>query len=160
MNDLRQVEQALRTVPWLDQLEELALERLLKISRIMRLEADEILFSEGDKEDYLYILIEGRISLEMNVPGRGNTHIYTAEPFDIIGWSSVTPVIRQRTATARSLSPAMLVALDAIKLRQLCDDDSKIGYVLMRRLANIIAMRLLVTRFQLVELLSTLPRPS
>lgn len=159
MNDLHQVERAIRSIPWLNQLEELSLERLRKISRIIHLGSAEILFHEGNKEEYLYILLEGRIAIEMNVPNRGNTLVYTIEPFDIIGWSSVTPVIRQRTATAKTLSLSTLLALDAIKLRQLCDVDNKIGYTFMRRLANTIAMRLLVTRFQLVELLSKLPQP-
>lgn len=160
MNDFSQVEQVIRSIPWMDQLEQFALDRLRIISRIIQLESGQLLFHEGDKEDYLYILLEGCIALEMNVPNRGNTLIYTAEPFDIIGWSSVTPVVRQRTATAKTVTPAKLLALDAIKLRQLCDEDNKLGYIFMRKLANIIAMRLLVTRFQLVELLSKLPQPS
>lgn len=159
MNDFQQVERAIRSIPWLNQLEDLSLESLRKISRIIQLGSDEILFHEGDKEEYLYVLLEGRIAIEMNVPNRGNTLVYTVEPFDIIGWSSVTPVIRQMTATAKTLSPSTLLALDAIKLRQLCDEDNKIGYTFMLRLANTIAMRLLVTRFQLVELLSKLPQP-
>lgn len=160
MVDLHQVEQAFRSIPWLHPLDRIALDRLHKISKIIRLDSGTILFNEGDKEDYLYIIIEGHIALEMNVPDRGRTKILTAEPFEIIGWSSATPVIRQRIATAIATSPASLLAIDANKLRQLCDEDNKIGYVFMHRLANIIATRLLVTRLQLVDLLSKLPPSS
>lgn len=158
MTEYHQVDQGIRSIPWLHPLDENALDRLRQFSRIIHLEPGNTLFNEGDKEDYLYILLEGRISLEMNVPNRGRANILTAEPFDIIGWSSVTPVIRQRTATATTISPATLLALDANKLRQLCDEDNTIGYIFMHRIANIIAMRLLVTRLQLVDLLSKLPQ--
>lgn len=159
MTKANEVEEALHSIPWLDQLDQFSLDRLQTISRIIQLDGDKILFNEGDKEDYLYILLVGRIALEMDVPRRGKTLIFTAEPFDIIGWSSATPIIRQRTAAARTLTPAHLLAFDSSKLRQLCDEDNKIGYVIMRRLANIIATRLLVTRLQLVELLSNIPQP-
>lgn len=92
------------------------------------------------------------MAIEIYVPGRGRQRIYTAEPMGIVGWSSATPVIRQRTASARAVLPGRLVYLDAVKLRQLCDQDRDPGYVVMRRMANVIAGRLLVTRLQLLDM--------
>ena len=78
----------------------------------------------------------------------------TAEPFDSIGWSSVTPIIRQRTASARAVVNSCLLAVESNKLRQLCEEDHELGYTVMRHLANVIAARLLVTRLQLLAQLS------
>jgi hypothetical protein len=44
------------------------------------------------------------------------------------------------------------VALDAQKLRRMGEEDHDLGYVVMRRLANVIASRLLVTRLQLLDM--------
>ena len=80
--------------------------------------------------------------------------IYTAEPMDIVGWSSITPVVRQRTAAARAVLPSRLVRMLAVELYKLCDEDHDLGYVVMRRLSNVIASRLLTTRLQLLDMFS------
>ena len=78
--------------------------------------------------------------------------IYTAEAMDIIGWSSITPVVRQRTAGARAVLPSRLVRMQATALYKLCDEDHDLGYVVMRRLSNVVASRLLTTRLQLLDM--------
>lgn len=144
---------AFTSLPWVQDLNDDQIEALVRISKFQITESGEFLFHQGDKEDYLYILLEGRVAIEVDIPTGDRVVFYQAEPVDFIGWSSVTPVIRERTASARALIPSKLVAVDAIKLRELCDDDQQLGYVIMRRLANVIATRLLVTRMELIELL-------
>jgi CRP/FNR family cyclic AMP-dependent transcriptional regulator len=41
-----------------------------------------------------------------------------------------------------------------MELRKACDADHDLGYVVMRRLANIVAARLMVMRLQLVDMFS------
>jgi hypothetical protein len=45
-----------------------------------------------------------------------------------------------------------LVAIDAKDLRRISDEDCELGYIIMRRTANVIAARLLVTRLQLINI--------
>jgi CRP-like cAMP-binding protein len=45
-----------------------------------------------------------------------------------------------------------VACLDAEKLRQLAEKDHDFGYLLMRRLANVVASRLMVTRLQLIDM--------
>ena len=40
----------------------------------------------------------------------------------------------------------------ASKLKELCDQDHDLGYMVMRRLANIVASRLLISRLQLLDI--------
>ncbi len=118
----------------------------------LNLNAGQVIFHEGDKEDYLYVVIEGRVAIEISIPGRGRMRILTADAMDEVGWSSVTPVVRQRTAGARAVLPSRLVAFDAFELRKLCDEDHDFGYFVMRRLANVVAGRLMTTRLQLLDM--------
>jgi CRP/FNR family cyclic AMP-dependent transcriptional regulator len=37
-------------------------------------------------------------------------------------------------------------------LRKMCDDDHDFGYFVMRRLANVVAGRLMTTRLQLLDM--------
>ena len=150
--DPKEIQAALQSIPWFQEIAPKHFEQLVEISCLQMVEAGEDLFRAGDKEDNLYIVIEGRVAIEIFVPGRGRMRIYTAEPMDVVGWSSVTPVVRQRTASARAVLPSRLVALDAQKLRLLAENDHDFGYVLMRRMANVVASRLLVTRLQLLDM--------
>jgi CRP-like cAMP-binding protein len=111
------------------------------------------LFREGDREDFMYIILEGQITLEILVPSHGNLFLYTGNPLDILGWSSMTPVVRQRTATGHAVGPVRLLAFDSNALKRLCDEDTCLGYVIMRRMANVVASQLLVTQLVLYDLI-------
>jgi CRP/FNR family transcriptional regulator, cyclic AMP receptor protein len=141
--------QTLQRIPWFHELESSDLEKLAEITRLIHLHDGDILFTEGEPENGLFVLLEGEIALVTHVPMYGPVQIFTAEPLDLIGWSSLTPVVRQRTDTARALSNCMLVCFNSELLRQLCDDDPTFGYLIMRRIANVAASRLLTTRLHL-----------
>ena len=143
--------------PWFSELNNEQLKRIEEISINRDVQGNEYIFLEGDFEDYIYILLQGQVTIEMMVPNHGRISVQLAQPFEIVGWSSVTPIIRQRTASARATTASQLLAIDSVKLRELCDEDHDMGYFLMRRLSNIIATRLLLTRLQLVEIISSNP---
>lgn len=144
----------LRRIPWFIDLDQPSLERLAEIAVLHELEPGEVLFHEGDREDFLFILLEGQVALEIEVPTRGQVLFYTAESLDIIGWSSMTPIVRQRTAGARAIQHSQLIGFQCKLLQQLCDEDHTLGYVIMRRLANVVANRLLTIRVHLMEMIS------
>ena len=152
MEKKQELVSCLQTIPWFQELSEEHFDKLVEIAHLREAKKDHTLFSEGDKEDYLYILLEGRVSVDIYSPVRGRIRIFTAEVLDVVGWSSVTPVVRQRTATVCAVLDSRLVALDAKKLRALCEADNTLGYIIMRRLANVVAARLMVTRLQLLDL--------
>ncbi|GAP06561.1 protein containing cyclic nucleotide-binding domain [Anaerolinea thermolimosa] len=146
----------LQRIPWFNELSRAALEKLAIIAKLRELADGEVLFREGDAENCLYILLEGEILLETHVPGYGTVSIFRAEPLDVIGWSVLTPVVRQRTDTARALTACRLLCFDSDMLRQYCDDDQVAGYIIMRRIANVAASRLLTTRLHLFEVIREL----
>jgi CRP-like cAMP-binding protein len=60
--------------------------------------------------------------------------------------------MRTRTASAKTVIPSTLLGIDSEALRQLSKEDHEFGYLVMRRMANIIASRLMVTRLQLLDM--------
>lgn len=149
----------LRRIPWFTDLRPAQLDCLASIAKLHELETGDVLFKEGDREDYLYVLLEGQIALDVEVPTRGQMTFYMAEILDILGWSSMTPIVRQRTATARATQRCMLLGINTKLLQQLCDEDHDLGYVIMRRLANVVASRMLTTRLALLDMIAhTLPQ--
>jgi len=147
------IAQTLRNVPWFLDLNQEKITRLADLASFQQLALGDELFHEGDREDNLHILIEGQICLEVTIPTQGSIKIGLVEPLDIIGWSALTPVVRQRTATARACQPSLTIAFNGDELRKLCDEDHDIGYIIQKRLSNVIATRLLTTRLHLYDLL-------
>ena len=152
MEELSEIEGLLKTIPWFNEIKPEHFEKLAKIASLHVYPEGAEVFREGDRQDCLCIIIEGRLALEIFVPHRGRVRILTAEPMDVIGWSSVIPVVRQRTASARAILPSKIIGLDSEKLRILCEEDHDLGYLVMLRIANIIASRLTVTRLQLLDM--------
>jgi CRP-like cAMP-binding protein len=152
MNNQDKLIKVLQTIPWWQEINQNHFDKLVGISSLIEVEPKQELFREGDQEDYLYIVIQGRVAIEMMIPSRGRMRIYTAEPMDVVGWSSVTPVVRWRTAGALAVLPSLLVRLDAAALRNICEEDHDLGYFVMRRMANVVAGRLLTTRLQMLDM--------
>ena len=86
MNSQEDLIKVLETIPWYQELDPKHFDKLMGISSLVEVEAGQELFHEGDKEDYLYIVVQGRVAIDMMVPGRGKMRIYTAEPMDVVGW--------------------------------------------------------------------------
>lgn len=152
MAESSDVFQELQRIPWFQELKPQHVRRLASIAELRTVRAGEVLFREGDKEDFVYIVLEGRIGLDLYVPHRGKVRFYTADRWEIFGWSSVTPTVRQRTAGAVAVVESRVARIDAAEMRQACEEDYELGYQVMRRLANVIAGRLLVTRLQLLDM--------
>jgi CRP/FNR family transcriptional regulator, cyclic AMP receptor protein len=152
MSSQEELIKVLQTIPWYQELDPNHFDKLVGISSLIEVEPKQELFREGDPEDYLYVVVQGRIAIEMMVPSRGRIRIYTAESMDVVGWSSVTPIVRRRTAGAQAVLPSCLVRQEAAALRKLCEEDHDLGYIVMRRMANVVASRLLTTRLQLLDM--------
>ncbi len=102
----------LQKIPWFQELKQGHLQKIAGITKLRRVKAGEVLFREGDKEDCVYVVIEGRVGLDMFVPHRGKVRFHTAEPWEVFGWSSVTPNIRQRTAGATAVIDGLIACIN------------------------------------------------
>lgn len=141
------------SIPWFMDLTQAQKESLALIAQIIHLPKSEDLFSEGDRIDMVYVLLEGQISLETFVPSFGPVETYKAEPLDILGWSALTLVSRQRTSTARAISNCKLIALEGNTMKMMCEQDHDLGYKIMKRMVNVVASRFLSTRIQLYDII-------
>jgi CRP/FNR family cyclic AMP-dependent transcriptional regulator len=125
---------------------------IAKIASIRPMRDSQEIFHEGDPRDFLYVVLEGRVALEINVPTRGKARILTVEPEEVFGWSSMSDASPNRTVTARAVCDGKLLAIDAGRLQDACDKDPVLGYAVMRHIANVIAGRLMATRMQLLDM--------
>ncbi len=152
MDSTDDVLEELCKIPWFQELREDHLRKIASITKIRPMKAGEVIFREGDTHESVYIVISGRVGLEMFVPHRGKVRFYTADQWELFGWSSVTPNVHLRTAGATAVLDGALLKIDAEKLNKACDEDHDLGYLVMRRLARVVAGRLQVTRLQLLDM--------
>jgi CRP-like cAMP-binding protein len=131
---------------------------LAALGQLQEHPAGTVLFREGEVSHHVYLVHQGEVLLEVQVPGRGPAPIQTVGPGELLGWS---PVLRlgPMTATARTLSRCRLVALDAGPLLALCQRDPAFGLEFLRRTAAAIGRRLHGTRLRLLAQTAGQPRP-
>ncbi|HQU44594.1 MAG TPA: cyclic nucleotide-binding domain-containing protein [Pirellulales bacterium] len=79
------VHAVLRSLAFVRNLEPDGLDRLAAIAKPIEWQNDEIIFREGDCDGFLYLVTEGRVALEINVPPRGRTRILTIGPREVFG---------------------------------------------------------------------------
>lgn len=145
---------AIKSIPWFFDLSTESIQRLNSIAEIVSINKGNLIFEEGDQHPFVYIVLEGKVRLESFVPGRGSIPILTAESLDVVGWSSMTPVVRQKTCSARVIEDTRLLVFNADNLTTCCEKDCELGFVIMRRLANIVASHLLNHRLHLLEMIT------
>jgi CRP-like cAMP-binding protein len=153
MNHKTEIHPTLQSIPWLMDISPVQMKNLEDISGFRYLGAGEVLFQEGDNDNLVFIVSEGRLSVEILVPGHGQVCIYYAEPLDVIGWDRLTPVARQRITTITAVKNSNLIYFDATALSKLCKEDTNLGYIIMQRLANVITSRMLSMRIKLMDLI-------
>jgi len=137
--------------PFFEEIEPAQVNHLVECASHIRFHAEDILFRAGDSADHFYIIKEGKISLDVSVPGRGSVSIQTIYGGDVIGWSWLFPPYEWQF-DARAMQDTQAVAFDGRSLRELCASDHEIGYQLMQRFAQVIAQRLQATRLQLLDI--------
>jgi CRP-like cAMP-binding protein len=120
-------------------------------------DGDRIL-TQGEPAQTFYLLRSGSVALSFYVPGRGATIIDTLGSGDVLGWSWLFEPYRwQFDAEAREDVAA--VAFDGVCLRNKCDSDARLGYVLVQRFAKVMLTRLQSVRMRMLDIYgSSAPR--
>ncbi len=115
---------------------------------------DDWLAREGDMADMFYVIREGRVAVETEIPGRGRVVLATIGAGEIVGWSWIFPPYLW-TFDVRVRQTAHVVALDGKCLREKCEADKAMGYQLMKRFSRIMAERLKAARLQVMDIYGT-----
>ncbi len=149
--ETKSVAEILEANPWFASLSPPHFEKMVTIAAKMAWPAGQTIFREGQQGDYMYLIIEGQVALDIYAPNKGRLTILTLGPNEVFGWSAVVPFTQMRTAAARTIKPTRAIGLDSAALRAACEEDHELGYLVYRRLTNIIAGRLTATRLQLLD---------
>ncbi len=119
--------------------------------RNVQFDAETYIAHEGNDADYFYLLRSGLISIELHLPIPGRQVVQTLKAGDIMGWSWIYPPYKWHF-DLRVTKPVAAVALDGRCLRNKCEEDHSLGYLLMKEFANIMTGRLKAARIQMLDI--------
>ncbi len=145
----------LRSSELFEGLETNQLEKVAPLCRGFSYKQGELIFREGDKAEELYLLTSGRVCLEMELrllPDRPAipTCLEVVSKGDCFGWSALVEPYTY-TLSARCLSNCTVLAIKGEILRKAMAEDPVLGYKIMTKLSEVIALRLAHTRLRLVS---------
>ena len=128
-------------------------QRLATLGVEMRFEPDRLIFQQGEKSENFYLIVSGRVALE-SVSGDQMIPVMTLNEGEEMGWSALF-ANGLTHFQARSISLVRAIAFDGKQLREECEQDTAFGYVVMKRLLEIVTERVDATRMQLLDLYET-----
>ena len=95
----------------------------------------EMLFREGQEAKKLYILLEGKINLQVWLASQRQqiTVEVISQPYQTIGWSGLVPPYFY-TSSAACQTNSRFLAMDGAAFYRLLEQDPFTGFVVMRRI--------------------------
>lgn len=151
MMDLNEKCRSLTEMHFFSGLSEEVLHQLADLAQPRRYGAGEFLFHEGVCSGELFLLRQGKVQLQMCVPGHGSIPILTLGPGQLVGWSAILGA-GDMTTSAVALELTTTLVFPAEKLKKIFEQDFQFGFRFMERLADALARRLVATRLQLLDL--------
>lgn len=145
------LEELLRQHPRFKGMPEAFIKAIAGCSKNVVFKAGDYLFREGDDADDIYMIREGLVSLEMDMPGAGPQTFMTETVGGVIGLSWLIPPYTW-TFDARARQDVRAIGFDATCLRTKCDADPGLGYAVMKQFMPVIVERLHDTRVQMLDL--------
>lgn len=110
-------------------------------SKETRSEGD-VLFLKGEKADYFYTLIKGRVKLSIGENGR--MVFVVSRAGESFGWSSLVDR-NEYSASAECADTTTVVKIKREKLEAICSKFPNDGYIFMKRVAGMLGRRLLTS---------------
>jgi len=131
----------------LDELKDIA-----ALSQIEEYDQGQIVFKDGDKAEKIYMILEGRVSIEIEIASGKRSSVYTLTKGKFFGYPSLLRS-RKFTTFARCLDKVKVATMVADDLvNKVFKNDCRRGYLVMNRVAELVAQKLNETRMQLLSL--------
>lgn len=133
-------------------LPESQLESIAELGQVLSFSKGEQIFVEGHKADRLYVLLEGKVMIRVNLTSRPDaiTVAVINRPNDTFGWSAIVAPYHY-TASAFCEEQCRTLTIPGFGLLELLKDDPISGIAVMRRVAEVIGSRLRNSRSALLK---------
>jgi CRP-like cAMP-binding protein len=143
----------LGTVPLLEGVSEAELSELARILRWREVPAGEVLWREGGEAAAMLLIVDGRVSVSIRLPGDRTVEVTTLGRGEALG---EMPLLDggSHSATARAIESTRLLALSRADFAALVSRSHPTAFALKRRIASLACARLRAQLAALAESLS------
>lgn len=143
---IEDLERSLKAHPFMADLEPEHVRFLVGCAKNVRFRGGEYLMREGDREDTLYLIRQGTVTIEMPRPAGEAMGLETVGPGDVLGVSCLTP--RAAHLDCRARETVLAFALDNHCMHEKMNEDPRLGYAISMRLLERTYDRLSRARLQ------------
>ena len=110
----------------------------------------ELIFSEGEKADKVYLIESGTVALEARYALKSSVVVDTIGAGELLGLSWLFPPHKWRVSARACESTTAIVFIGTI-LREYSERDHSLGFQLVKRINEVMARRLESSRQRLLE---------
>ena len=115
-------------------------------------QTDQVIFKQDDRADFLYFVLEGKVSIQFNPDDGPVLCVAELNEGDVFGWSAALGS-ECYTSSAVCTERGVFIRMEGQELKKLCQEHPETGILILNRLAGVIAQRLRGTHEKVVELL-------
>ena len=151
MIDTKNICTMLAENPFFEGMPDPHLETIAGCGKLVRFKAGEFLMREGEEANTFYLVREGEVAIESDVPAAGALSVARVGAGGITGYSWLFPPHRNSFDSV-ALTNVSTVALDGKCLRGKAEADHELGYQLMKRFAQVMLDRLQAARLQVLDI--------
>ena len=121
-------------------LEDHMLDRLTSITDVLTFTENETIFKQGDTADRFYMVKRGKVLLEQKMTDKITVSVGSVKPGFAFGWSIMIEE-GYYTTNAVCAEPCEIFSMRGNKIRNLCEKDPYMGFLLNQRLLVILKKR-------------------
>ena len=133
----------LRSINTLSGLSDKLVKILEGFTEFVDYEAGDKLFQVGDAASSIFLLIKGKLGIQVQLSSRPETvSIVVLQNFgQLVGWSGLMEEAHY-TATGICLEDSQLIQIDGIKFMELLEQNPEEGFLVMREISKVISGRM------------------
>ncbi len=132
------------------ELSEDVMDPLCEYASTLEIKKGDVLFQLGGRADKFYIILNGRISVQIPALMGPTLEIQTLRADQVLGWSwLISPY--QWHFQARAEEDSTLLEFNGSKILTRCEQDPKFGYELLKRFAALMSDRLDASRQKMMD---------
>jgi CRP-like cAMP-binding protein len=143
----------LKSIPEFGQLADADIDRVAAIARVGDVKAGDMVDVQGEPADKFYILVSGRLGVALELDfgvTKKNYMVTSVGPGHMFAYSGLVGNPHY-TAGSRALANSTYLEFDVAKLNAAFEEDPRLGYVMMRMVAQTIVSRLRAMQLQLAQ---------
>lgn len=129
------------------------IEQLKPLMNFCSFSKDMVIFEQGNKAEYIYILVKGEVAISYKPYDGQPIIVARIHPGNVFGWSSA---LNRDTYSSAALSviESEAIRIHGTSLQTLCEICPNTGAIFLDRLAGVISDRIRHTHHEILALLS------